>query len=129
MAKVYDLESERFVRKGSLPGDEEKETSILKYAYHLAQANNHLPRAYHIGIILRYRLITEIGERSKRKGFWSGLKSKRLKSKLNRLEDELYVINHLVPGHFVPFEKYDFMQKRENEGDKILEETVKEYLE
>ena len=55
MAKVYDLESERFVRKGSLPGDEEKETSILKYAYHLAQANNHLPRDGDNEMIRGYR--------------------------------------------------------------------------
>jgi len=125
----YGTDFKNFRLTGKLPEDEEKERSVLKYAYHLAQANNHFPRVYHLGMILRDRIITDLETRKNQRGFWNKFKTKRLRGQLERIEDELYVINHLAPGHFVPFEKYDFMQKREEEGDKILEEAVKECLE
>ena len=122
MTKVDD--SERFARNGALLGDEEKPDGILRYAYHLARQNNNLPRAYHVGMILRDRLISELEQCNSKNSFWNKLMGKRLSKKLSRLEDELYIINHLHPEHIVPLEKYEFMHVREEEGDRILAEAL-----
>lgn len=111
---------------GALPGDSEKPEEVVRYAYFLAKSHNHLPRAYHVGMILRDTLISRREQYEEKNSFWNRWRKRRLNRKISKLEDELYIINHLFPEHPVPLEKYEFMRAREKEGDDLLKETIDE---